>query len=353
MATYYQSRGVPGSASQAEIKSAYRQLARKFHPDHNEGHPLAEQRFRLLAEAWEVLQNDATRQKYDRFGDAALVKRGRPDKGGVVGGVERFVSNLERIVEARLKQVPRRGEDRRRVLEVSLEDAVYGARLPVEVTRRERCGDCRGQGAAGGTGLETCHVCDGKGRFKRGTLLRAIEACQFCQGAGTIALTPCVPCQGLGEHDVTRELTAEVPVGVEAGRRLVLRGYGTPGTNGAPAGDLFLEISVRAHRVLTRDGYDLRCTVPIRLLEAVRGGTVTVPLLRGERVTIRIPKRSSSGQTLRLKGRGAPKPDGSAGDLLARVEIETPELASKEALALLEQLDAVSRHPKREAWEAD
>ncbi|MFT7621201.1 MAG: molecular chaperone DnaJ [Myxococcota bacterium] len=349
MLSYYKVLGVPNTAPQADIKTAYRRLARKFHPDHNGGHPLADQRFRLLAEAWEVLQDEERRRKYDRFGSQGLV-RGR-DRAGVAAGVERFVANLESIVESRLKSVPRRGEDRRRILAVSLEDACYGAQSAVEVTRNERCNDCGGGGAQAGTQIEACHVCDGRGTFSRGTLLRASDACPFCQGGGKLALSPCLPCDGLGRLELTRSIEVKIPTAVESGRRLILRSYGASGSNGAASGDLFLEVQVQPHAVFVREAHDLRCTVPVLLREAVEGGTVDVPQLRGASVTIRIPRGCLSGQVLRLKGRGAPKPDGSAGDLLARVEIETPVIGSKRGRELLLLLEAECSHPRREAWD--
>lgn len=350
MLPYYRILGVERQAGAADIKSAYRRLARKFHPDYNKGHTLAEARFRLLAEAYDVLSDGDRRQRYDRYGQAALVRGG--GRGGVVGGVERFVSNLESIVEARLKRVPRRGEDRRRVLAISLADACHGTTTTVEIERRGTCERCSGSRAEPGTETERCHVCTGAGEIRRGgSLLGVSEPCSFCQGFGVIALRPCSGCDGDGERVTTIGVPVEIPPGVERGRRLVLRGRGEPGVNGAEAGDLFLELKITTHSLLVREGYDLHCTVPIRLSEALFGATLDVPLLKGDVVRIKVPPGAASGQTMRLRGRGAPRRTGVAGDLLVHLEVETPQTRDPEVAALLERLDRMSRYPRREAYE--
>ena len=347
---YYRVLGVERTAPQNEIKKAYHRLARKFHPDTNGGHPLAEQRFRLIAEAYTVLGDDEQRRAYDRFGQGALVRGG--SKPGVIGGMERLVSTLGTIVETRLRRAPRRGKDRRTAVTVSLSEACLGVRTSVEVPVRERCPACRGSRAAAGTRPEPCHVCEGSGETRRDSLLSAAEPCVFCQGLGLVAVTPCPACDGVGEVSGARLVPVEVPPAVDPGRRLVLRGFGEPGENGGEPGDLFVEVKVTPHPLLVRDGWDLHCTLPLTLREAVEGAEVSVPALEGAPVRVRVPSGARSGQILRLRGRGVPRPTG-AGDLLLRLEIETPTIASAEARDALARLDATSRHPLREAYERE
>lgn len=341
---YYKILGVGPGATTSEIKKSYHSLARKFHPDHNDGHPLAQHRFRLLAEAYKVLGDDEARASYDKYGASALARRGP----GVVGGLERFVSNLESFVDARMKSVPKRGEDRRRVMPVTLQQACFGGTAVVDVHRRQKCTSCHGNGAQPGTGLEPCHVCAGQGQFKQGGgLLATQQACPFCQGVGRIAPSPCVQCDGLGEEDATIEVQITVPRGVRTGRRLVLRGHGEPGANGGKDGDLYIELAVEEHPLLARDGHDLRCSVPISFVEAVAGGTAQVPTIEGDVVRIRIPPGSQSGQSLRLPGRGAPSPQGDRGDLFVTLEVETPVVAPDAARDVLERLEQMGVHPRR------
>jgi molecular chaperone DnaJ len=354
LTSYYRLLGVPEGADASAIKGAYRNLARKYHPDHNNGHPLSERRFRLLAEAYEVLSDDEKRQKYDRFGPSALTRRG--GEPGIVGNVQRLVTNIEQALESRMKQVRKRGEDRRVVLDVSLSQAVFGASLTVQMRRRVRCDRCQATGAEPGTSLEACHVCAGQGRIKSGSGLLAVEnVCPFCESRGRIAPSPCSGCEGMSELDRVLDLPVQVPPGTQPGRRLVLRGYGEPGQAGGEPGDLFVELAVKPHALLQREGQDLRCSVPISIAEAVLGGEATVPVLEGGTVTVRVPPRTRSGQTLRIRGRGCPSASGSKGergDLLVKLEVETPVVDSAVALELLSRLEQVSFHPERAEFRA-
>ena len=350
MAYYYRLLGVDRTAGPSEIKKAYHRLARKFHPDTNGGHPLAEQRFRLIAEAYTVLGDDEQRRAYDRFGPTALVRGG--NRPGVIGGMERLVSSLGGIVEARLRRAPRRGKDRRTAVTVTLAEACNGVRAFVDVPFRERCGVCNGTRATPGTVAEACHVCNGTGEARRDSVLAASEPCVFCQGQGVVAIRPCVACDGSGEATVSRRVPVDVPPAVEPGRRLVLRGFGENGENGGDVGDLFVEIKIEPHALLVREGWDLLCTIPLTLREAIEGAEVSVPTLSGAPVRVRVPAGVRSGHTLRLRGRGVPRQTG-AGDLLLRLELETPVLATREAHAALAELDRTARHPLREAYERE
>ncbi len=345
---YYRILGVTRTAEATEIKRAYRRLARKFHPDHHGGHPMAEERFRIIAEAYTVLGDDEARRTYDRYGSVALQKYKRP---GVAGGVERFVANLEGILDARISRIPKRGRDLRIVAEIPLKDACLGGKLTLEVERRQRCGSCAGSRAEPKSKTEKCHVCGGSGNLKRGTgLLSVNEACIFCQSFGVVALTPCKSCHGLGESDQRIPVTVEIPPGVETGRRLVLRERGEPGANKGESGDLYIELQVAEHPLLKRDGHDLHCTIPISLKQAICGSTVSVPLLDSGTIDIRVRPGAENGQLLRLRGRGAPRLSDSSGDLIVRLELETPQLDPAEHQTLLDVLDAASSHPKRAAY---
>lgn len=349
MTTFYRLLGVPETADGAAIKSAYRALARKYHPDHNGGHPLAERRFRLLAEAYDVLSDDAKRSKYDRYGVTALTRQG--DMPGIAGSVQRLAKNLESALESRLKQVKKRGADKRVVLSIPLREAVFGATRVVSVTRVGACAHCSGAGAEPGSPVEDCHVCEGRGALREGTgLLARQEPCTFCDARGKVALRPCGSCAGQGAVERTLDVTVTVPSAAHPGRRLILRGYGEPGQAGGEAGDLFVELAIESHALFEREGPDLRVTVPITITEAVLGGQAEVPLLEGGSVAVRVHPGTRSGQVLRLRGRGGPLDKGGRSDLLARLEIETPVADSSVAAELLQRLDQVSIHPLRAAY---
>lgn len=349
MTTFYRLLGVKADADSAAIKSAYRALARKYHPDYNGGHVLAERRFRMLAEAYDVLSDDAKRAKYDRYGATALTRQG--DLPGFAGSLQRLAKNLESTLESRLKQVRRRGNDKRLSLPITLKEAVFGGQRQVSVVRHGRCTACQGSGAESGSPIDTCHVCDGRGALREGTgLLAREEPCTFCDARGKVALRPCLPCEGAGERETTLELPVTIPPAAHPGRRLVLRGHGEPGQAGGEAGDLFVELSIEQHPLFDREGTDLRVSVPITITEAVLGGQADVPLLDGGAVTVRIPPGTRSGQSLRLRGRGGPLDKGGRGDLLVRLEVETPVVDASVAADLLERLDQVSIHPLRGAY---
>ena len=348
--SYYRILGVSPTANHLELKKAYRELARRFHPDRNQGHPLAESRFRLISEAWSVLGEAEDRKKYDQFGPVGLM-RGRA-RTGVTGSVERLVTNLESFVDSRMKRTPKRGRDKRRQVEIALSKAVFGGDLEIEVQRRERCTDCRGSGATPGSSFDSCHVCGGSGQVKSGSGILAVnERCPFCGGLGKLAQSPCQGCGGVGDRDVNRIVTLAVPPGVRHGRRLALRGYGDRGQAGGADGDLFVELHVATHPHFTRDGLDVTCTLPIRFSEAIMGGEATVPLLQGGTVRIRIPAGSQSGQTLRLRGRGGTSSSDDVGDMFVALQVETPQLASDSARELLTTLDSHSRYPLRAAFD--
>jgi len=348
---YYRLLGVEEGAGQEEIKRAYRRLAQKYHPDHNDGHPIAEQRFRLIAEAYHVLSDDDKRSAYNRYGEQALVQGGT--RTGVVGGVERFVSSLGNLIEERMKRQPQRGHDCRIDINLTLKEACLGTTTDVEIARRVTCANCNGSRAMPGSSVESCHVCDGRGEIRRSSLIPLTDPCVFCDAVGRIAVKPCVECEGEGETTSPQPVSVDVPAMVESGRRLVLRSYGEPGLNGGRDGDLFIAIQVTEHALLTRDGRDLHCNVPIRLSEAVIGSTVQVPMLEGDPIRIKIPSGAHNGQILVLKGRGLNPPGSKTGDYYVHLELEIPTIDPEKAATALKRLEKVADYPRREQFDRD
>jgi len=348
MIPYYRLLGLDRSATSEEIKRAYHLLARKYHPDHHDGHPKAEERFRLIAEAYGVLSDAEKRKNYDRFGAAGLVRAG--SNGGVAEKVGRLVSELGNILESRINKGPKRGKDRRIPLEVSLEEVCTGAKRTIEVPVRVACAECNGSCVQDGAQLESCHVCAGKGRVRGSRPLPFNEICVFCDGMGKLAIQTCVECDGTGQQNGTLSHSIDVPAGVQDGRCLVLRGYGEPGQQGGDDGDVFVEIRLPEDEWRTRDGLDIHCIVPIRLSEAVHGGEVDVPTLDGNTVRVKIPKGVQSGKTMRLKGRGLSLVDSKkSGDMFIQLRAEVPILP-KEADKALDQLEKIGTYPQSDTY---
>ncbi len=349
MLLYYRLLGVSRDAPAQDIKKAYHRLARRWHPDSNNGHPVFQHRFRLLAEAYEVLSDDERRRAYDRHGTVALVRGA--DRPGVSGRIERLAASLSGFLDSKMKQVPKRGRDTRATLEVPFEMACLGGQLTLPIVQRQLCTDCRGSRAATGSALEACHVCHGERVVSQDGLLGVTTPCPFCGGSGVLAVEPCAGCAGDGERDVTLSLPVEVPPAVDPGRRLVMRGYGEPGHAGGPPGDLFVELRIRLHAVLTREGADLRCVVPISLLDAMVGAEIRVPYIDGTHLTLRVPSGTQSGLALRVRERGLAV-GGKRGDLLVELQVETPRLTDARDQAALVELLSRASHPRKQAFEA-
>ncbi len=348
MIPYYRLLRLERTATSEEIKRAYHQLARKYHPDHHDGHPKAEDRFRLIAEAYGVLSDPDKRKNYDRFGAAGLVRAG--SNGGMAEKMGRLVSELGTILESRINKGPKRGKDRRISLEVSLEEVLTGTQRTIAVLVRAVCSECNGSRVRDGAQLESCHVCAGKGRVRGSRPLPFNELCVFCEGMGSLAILTCAECDGVGEQDSTSSHSIDVPAGVQDGRCLVLRGYGEPGHQGGDDGDLFVEIRLHKDEWRTRDGLDIHCIVPIRLNEAVYGGEIEVPTLDGKTVRVIIPKGVQSGKIMRLKGRGLSLDDSkTSGDMFIQLRVEVPILM-KEGKKALDQLEKVSTYPKSDTY---
>jgi molecular chaperone DnaJ len=338
---YYEVLGVARDASPEEIKRAYRKLAQQHHPDKNAGDPSAEERFKEISEAYEVLSSADKRQAYDRFGMAGPGRgfEGFEDFGGGFGSI--FDDIFEGFFGGRAGRSTRsaqRGADLRYNLEVRFEEAAVGAEKDITVPRLETCAACRGSGAKAGSQPAVCRACRGTGqvRFSQG-FLTVSQTCGQCRGEGRVVEHPCPTCRGLGQTKADRILTVKVPPGVETGTRLKLTGEGEAGVRGGPPGDLYVVILVQEHPIFRRHGDDLYCEVPISFTQAALGAQIEIPTLSG-RAVLKIPPGTQTGMELRIRGKGFPNMRGHGrGDLLARIFVEVPTHLTAKQRDLLEQ----------------
>ncbi|HEX5515838.1 MAG TPA: molecular chaperone DnaJ [Gammaproteobacteria bacterium] len=338
---YYEVLGVARNASDAELKQAYRRLAMKYHPDRNSGDVAAEDTFKEVKEAYEILSDARKRAAYDQFGHAGVDgSAGMGGRGGAGGFADIFSDVFGDIFSggARRGASMFRGADLRYNLELSLEEAVRGTEVKIEIPTLEVCDACTGTGVRGGGRPDVCPTCHGHGdvRIQQG-FLAIQQTCPRCRGTGSIVTDPCQKCHGRGRTEVRKTLAVKVPAGVDTGDRIRLTGEGEPGENGGPPGDLYVQIMVKAHPIFTREGADLRCEVPISIVLATLGGELEVPTLDG-RATIQVPAGTQSGKAFRLRGKGVtPVRGGAPGDLLCRVQLETPVNLTREQKELLQQ----------------
>ena len=347
---YYEVLSVPRTASEQEIKSAYRKLALQYHPDRNPGDKAAEEKFKEAAEAYSVLADTDKRHLYDRFGHAGL---GGAAAGGfdptVFNGFEDILGGLgdmfgfgDMFGGAR-RRGPQRGADLRYDLEITFEEAARGAETSIQIPRHEACDTCHGSGAAPGSKPTTCPQCQGRGqlRYQQGFFTVA-RTCGGCRGSGQIVSNPCPACRGAGRVQKERKITVKIPAGIATGQRLRLSGEGESGAGGGPAGDLYVVIHVQEHAFFQRDGNDLFCEIPLNFPTLALGGQITIPTLEGDE-TFKVPDGTQTGSTFRLRGRGMPDVTGRGvrGDLLITVKAITPKKLSREQKKLMEQLAAM------------
>ena len=343
---YYEVLGVSQGASEPELKSAYRQLALKFHPDRNPGDQQAEEKFKEAAEAYSVLSDPQKRAAYDRYGHQGV--SGAAAAGfdpSVFGDFSDILGNLFGFPFADLfGGGPRRrtraqaGGDVRYDLELNFEDAVRGLTAEIQVPRQELCRRCSGRGAEP-DGLAPCSACHGRGEmlFHQG-FLTVRRTCPQCGGAGQVIRRPCAQCRGQGFIRTERKLKVTIPAGVDNATRLRLSGEGQPGFHGGPPGDLYVVFHVEEHPFFERQGNDLHCAIPINVAQAALGADLEVPTLEGTE-TLRIPEGTQSGTTFRLRHRGVPDVNGRGrGDLIVEVQVKVPAKLSREQRKLLEQL---------------
>ncbi|MFD8571393.1 molecular chaperone DnaJ [Streptomyces sp. NPDC059639] len=366
---YYKVLGVPKDATDAEIKKAYRKLARENHPDANKGNPKAEDRFKEISEANDVLGDPKKRKEYDEaralFGNGGFRPGGAGGSGGTFnfdlgdlfgggaqgggggggaqggfgGGIGDVFGGLFNRGGAGTgtRTQPRRGQDIESEVTLSFTEAVDGATVPLRMSSQAPCKACSGTGDKNGT-PRVCPTCVGTGQVSRGGGggFSLTDPCVDCKGRGLIAETPCEVCKGSGRAKSSRTMQVRIPAGVSDGQRIRLRGKGAPGERGGPAGDLYVVVHVDKHPVFDRKGDNLTVTVPVTFTEATLGGEVKVPTLGGPAVTLKLPAGTPNGRTMRARGKGAVRKDGTRGDLLVTVEVAVPKDLSDDARSALE-----------------
>ena len=358
---YYEVLGVSRDVDAKELKKAYRKLAMKYHPDRNPDDKDADAKFKEATEAYEILGDQQKRAAYDQYGHAGV----DPNAGG--GGFGGGGANFSDIFGDVFGDIfgggggrggrggPQRGSDLRYTMELSLEEAVRGIEKKIRVPTLTSCETCDGSGAKPGTSPKTCGTCGGAGqvRMQQG-FFSVQQTCPTCRGQGTMIEDPCNSCHGRGVKEETKTLSVKIPPGVDTGARIRLSGEGEAGAMGGPAGDLYVQVSVKEHELFHRDGRNLYCDVPISIVDAALGGELEVPTLDG-RVKLKIPAETQSGKLFRLRGKGVtPVRGGTAGDLLCRVQVETPVNLSNEQKDLLmkfqESLTGEKHSPQKKSW---
>lgn len=347
---YYKVLGVSKTASQEEIKKSYRKLARKYHPDANRGDADAEDRFKEVSEAYDVLSDEKRRKEYDSVRSMPGGFRGQQGGGfpfdfgdifGQTGGAGTQTGGAgERIgdlfgglfnrgggggTRTTGTRRARRGADVETDVTLTFGRAMNGVTVPIKLTSEAACGSCRGTGAKAGTVPRVCPSCEGTGQETRNLGNFGFqEPCKECRGRGLVVDDPCPTCHGSGRATGTRTIQARVPAGVADGQKIRLKGKGAPGENGGPNGDLYVNIKVKPHAVFGRSGDNLTLSVPVTFPEAALGGEIRVPTFQGQPVTLRLPEGTPNGRTFRVRGRGATRRDGTKGDLLVTVDVQVP-----------------------------
>ncbi|MCX9193638.1 molecular chaperone DnaJ [Carbonactinospora thermoautotrophica] len=354
---YYKVLGVPKDASTEEIKRAYRQLARKYHPDANKGDPQAEERFKEISEAYDVLADEKRRREYDEaralFGSGGFrVSSGGSGGGfqfdlgdlfGGVGGTGGLGDLFGGLFGTRPRTAPRRGADVETEVTLRFSEAVEGTTVPLRMTSEAPCAHCAGTGARAGSTPRVCPNCLGTGNVSRQQGGFAFsEPCRECRGRGLVVDDPCPVCRGSGRGKSTQVMHVRIPPGVQDGQRIRLRGKGAPGERGGPPGDLYVQVHVEPHPVFGRSGDNLTVTVPVTFPEAVLGAEIKVPTLSGAPVTVKLPPGTANGRTLRVRGKGAVRRDGTRGDLLVTVQVAVPQRLNEKARKALEEFAAAT-----------
>ncbi len=380
---YYEVLGVAKSATADEIKSAYRKLAMKYHPDRNPGDKAAEEKFKEAAEAYDVLRDPEKRQRYDQFGHQAFEGGagggygaggmsmddifsmfgdlfggrggGASFGGGGFGGFEDFFGGGGgRSRRAADPNAPRRGDDMTFRLDIDFDEALFGSERTIDITLPEQCDECGGTGAAKGTHRTTCKTCGGRGVVIGGSgFFQVRQTCPTCGGEGTVIEKPCRKCRGTGHITKPRHISLKIPAGVDDGSRLRLAGKGAGGLRGGENGDLYVVLGVRESDIFERDGLDLGVDIPVSPVLAALGGTVDVPTPQGI-AQLKVPAGTPNGKVFRLRGKGVPSlRGGSPGDLSARIVFEVPtnlDRKQREALEEFQRLSTASTYPEAQTF---
>lgn len=342
---YYEVLGIGKDAGDADIKGAYRRLARQYHPDHHPDDPTCEDKFKEASEAYSVLSDAQKRATYDRFGHAGLQSTGQggfnPESftdvsdilGDFFGFGDLFGGGGKRRSRAQ------RGEDVRYDLEISFEEAVHGMHADIQVPRMERCGRCEGVGSEPGSRPSTCPTCNGRGEvLYQQSFLSIRRTCSTCGGAGQVIRNPCSQCRGQGYQQVQHKVKVNIPPGVDDGTRVRMTNEGQPGANGGPHGDLYVFLKVRPHSFFERHESDLHCTIPVNVAQAALGCELDVPTLE-QPYRLKIPEGTQGGAQFRLRHKGVPMLNGGGrGDIYVHIMVKTPARLSREQRKLMEQL---------------
>ncbi len=358
---YYEILGASRDASDADIKKAYRRLAMKHHPDRNTGESEeAEEKFKEAKEAYEVLSDANKRAAYDQYGHAGVDPSmgGRPGAGA--GGFEDVFGDVFGDIfggGGRRGQRVHRGSDLQYNLELTLEEAVFGTEVKIRVPTLVACKTCSGSGAKKGTSATTCTTCGGAGQVRMQQGFFAVQqTCPQCRGKGQMISDPCTDCHGQGRKQEQKTLSVKVPAGVDTGDRIRLANEGEAGEQGAPNGDLYVQMHVKPHAIFTRDDNDLFCEMPISLVTASLGGEIEVPTLNGK-IRLKIPPETQTGKSFRMRSKGVkPVRGGATGDLLCRVNVETPVKLSNKQKDLLKEFeksiqeDGKHHSPQHASW---
>jgi molecular chaperone DnaJ len=359
---FYEVLGLARNTSDDEIKKAYRKLAMKYHPDRNPGDKTAEDKFKEIKEAYEILSDPQKRAAYDQHGHAGVDPNMRgPGAEGFGGFAEAFGDIFGDLFGgARAgggRQQHHRGADLSYAMEITLEEAANGKNSQIRIPAWENCGACNGSGAKPGSQPVTCPACHGTGvvQISQG-FFRVQQTCPHCRGSGKIIPDPCSSCRGAGKIKIQKDLEIKIPPGIDEGMRIRSAGNGEPGLNGGPPGDLYIEIRVKKHDIFERDGNDLHCVAPISFARAALGGEIEVPTLNGK-ANIEIPEGTQAGKQFRLRGKGIKGVRSSyPGDLYCHISIETPVKLTEHQKKLLKDFDASiqkggSKHsPDTESW---
>jgi len=346
---YYEILSVTRTATEVEIKSAYRKLAMKYHPDKNPGDAAAEEKFKEAAEAYAVLADGEKRSLYDRFGHAGVKGAAGAGAGfdpnvfAEFGDFADILGNMfgfgDLFGGGRRRGGPQRGADLRYDLEITFEEAAKGTETTIQIPRHELCDTCRGSGAAPGSSPTTCPTCRGVGQVRRQQgFFTLATTCPQCRGNGQIISKPCQACSGAGRVQRERKLTVKIPPGIATGQQLRLQGEGEAGAAGGPAGHLYVVVHVHEHEFFRRDGNNLFCEVPVHFTTVALGGEILVPTLDGSE-KVKIDEGTQTGTTLRLRHKGMPDVSGRGrGDLFATIQVQTPKKLTKDQRRLIEEL---------------
>lgn len=351
---YYEVLGISKSADEAEIKKAYRKLAKQYHPDVNPGNKEAEAKFKEINEAYGILSDPQKRSNYDRFGHAAFDGTG----GGGFSGFEGFgFGGLDDLFESFMgggfgrskakRNGPQKGSDLQYAIEITFHEAAFGVTKEINITRLQNCGTCNGSGAKPGTNPETCKTCGGTGqvRYAQSTPFGQfvnVKTCDACRGEGRIITKPCETCNGKGRVSKNAKISINIPAGIDEGQTISLRGEGEPGLRGGASGDLYVTIHIKPHPIFKREGYDVVCDVPISFTQAALGAEIDIPTIDGKMKHI-IPEGTQTGTIFKLRGKGVKHLRSNArGDQYVRVNVEVPTRLSQKQKELLRQLAELS-----------